>query len=138
MDCVVSPVDHKLPPVDDDVNVTEEPAQMDSVVPVTIVGAGGVGFTVTVFGADVPELHPFVITCTRNVPEVLTVMDCVVAPFDQKLLLGEDEVNTTEPPEQNVVEPLAVMVGTEGIVFTTTFTGADAAEVHPNSVWVTV
>ena len=134
MDCVFSPVDHKLPPVDDEVNVTEEPAQMDSVVPVTIVGAGGVGLTVTVLGADDPELHPFVITCTRKVPELLTVMDCVVAPFDQKLLLAEDEVSTTEPPAQNVVGPLAVMVGTAGMVFTTTFTGVDAAEVHPNRV----
>lgn len=44
--------------MDEDVRVTEEPEQIDSVVPVTIVGAGGSGFTVTVFGAEVPELHP--------------------------------------------------------------------------------
>jgi hypothetical protein len=62
MDCVFAPVDHKFPPVEEEVNVTEEPAQIDSVVPVTIVGAGGREFTVTVFGADVPELHPFEIT----------------------------------------------------------------------------
>lgn len=48
--------------MDEDVNVTEEPEQIDSVVPVTIVGAVGSGFTVTVFGAEVPELHPLVIT----------------------------------------------------------------------------
>lgn len=61
-------------------------------------------------------------------------MDCVVAPFDQKLFVAEEDVSVTEPPEQNVVGPLAVMVGTAGIVFTTTFTGADAAEVHPKTV----
>jgi len=127
-----------LPPVEEDVNVTELPAQIDSVVPVTIVGAGGKELTVTVFGAEVPELHPFEITCTRNVPEELTVIDCVVAPFDQKLLLAEEEVNTMDPPAQNVVGPLAVIVGTEGIVFTVTFTGVEVLEVHPNTVCVTV
>ena len=62
MDWVVSPVDQRFPPVDEDVNVTEDPEQMDSVVPVTIVGAEGSGFTVTIFGAEVPELHPPEIT----------------------------------------------------------------------------
>lgn len=75
IDCVNSPVDHIFPPVEEDVNVTEEPAQIDSVVPVTIVGAGGNEFTVTVLGAEVPELHPFEITCTKNVPEVFTTID---------------------------------------------------------------
>jgi hypothetical protein len=61
-------------------------------------------------------------------------MDCVVAPFDQKLLLGEDEVNVTDPPAQKVVGPPAVMVGTAGIVFTITFTGVEAGDVQPNTV----
>lgn len=65
-------------------------------------------------------------------------MDCVVAPFDQTLLVGEEEVNVTEPPAQNVVTPLAVMIGTEGIRFTVTLIGAEGAEVHPSCVWVTV
>ena len=59
-------------------------------------------------------------------------MDCVVAPLDQKLLLGDEDVNVTDPPAQNVVEPLAVIVGTAGIVLTMTFTGDEAADVHPN------
>lgn len=59
---MISPVDQRFPPVEDEVNVTEEPAQMDSVVPVTIVGVGGNEFTVTVLGAEVPEVQPFVIT----------------------------------------------------------------------------
>ena len=134
MDWVVSPVDHKLPPVEEDVSTTEDPAQIDSVVPVTIVGTGGREFTVTVCGAEEPEEHPLEITCTKNVPEVFTVIDWVVAPFDQKLLLGEEEVKVTDPPAQKVVALLAVMVGTAGIVFTITFTGADGAEVHPSRV----
>lgn len=132
MDCVVSPVDHKFPPVEEDVRTTEDPAQMDSVVPVTMVGTGGNEFTVTVCGAEVPEEHPFEITCTKNVPEAFTVIDWVVAPFDQKLLLDEEEVRVTEPPAQKVVGPLAVIVGTAGMVLTITVTGADEAEVHPS------
>jgi hypothetical protein len=61
-------------------------------------------------------------------------MDCVVAPLDQKLFVAEEDVRVTEPPAQNVVGPLAVIVGTAGIVFTITLTGADAADVHPNNV----
>lgn len=138
MDCVVSPVDQRLPPVDEEVSVTEDPSQIDSVVPVTIVGEGGNVFTVTVLGAEVPEVHPLVITWTRNVPDELTVMDCVVAPFDQRLFAGEEEVKVTVPPAQKVVGPLAVIVGTAGIVFTITFIGVDGAEVQPNCVCVTV
>ena len=134
MDCVVSPVDQMFPPVEEEVRVTEDPAQIDSVVPVTIVGVGGSEFTVTVLGAEVPELHPFVITCTRNVPDVLTVMDCVVAPLDQKLLLAEEDVKVPEPPAQNVVGPLAVMVGTAGMVLTVTVIGEEAGDVQPATV----
>lgn len=131
---MVSPVDQMLPPVEEEVRVTEDPAQIDSVVPVTIVGVGGSEFTVTVLGAEVPELHPFVITCTRNVPDVLTVMDCVVAPLDQKLLLAEEDVKVTEPPAQNVVGPLAVMVGTAGMELTVTVIGEEAGDVQPATV----
>ena len=40
-----------------------------------------------------------------------------------------DEVNVTEPPEQNVVGPLAVMVGVVGTGFTVTTTGVEV-ELH--------
>ncbi|MNE12171.1 hypothetical protein D3C80_1049540 [compost metagenome] len=53
-------------------------------------------------------------------------------------MVGEDEVNTTEPPAQNVVTPFAVIVGTAGMVFTITLIGAEAGDVHPNTVCVTV
>lgn len=61
-------------------------------------------------------------------------MDCVVAPFDQKLFVAEEDVKVTEPPAQNVVGPLAVMVGTVGSGDTVTAIGADGADVHPNTV----
>ena len=52
------------------------------------------------------------------------------------MLVGEEEVNTTEPPAQNVVTPPAVIVGTAGMVFTTTLIGAEAGDVQPRTVWV--
>ena len=42
-------------------------------------------------------------------------MLCVVAPVLHRLPVAELEVNVTEPPEQNVVEPLTVMVGMLGV-----------------------
>ena len=59
-----------------------------------------------------------------------TVIICVVAPVDQRLPLAEDDVKFTDPPAQNVVEPLGVIVGAEGVGFTVTFVAADVAE-HP-------
>ena len=48
------------------------------------------------------------------VPLVETVMDCVVSPVDQTLPLADEEVNTTDPPSQKVVELPAVIVGVAG------------------------
>ncbi len=81
--------------------------------------------------AEFPDEQPLVITSTVNDPEVETVMDCVVAPFDQRLPVADDEVNTTEPPEQNVVAPLAVIVGTAGKAVTVTLVAAEVAEHKP-------
>jgi hypothetical protein len=57
-------------------------------------------------------------------------MDCVVSPVDQVLFIGEDEVNTTEPPAQKVVGPPAVIAGVAGSGFTVTASLA-LAELHP-------
>ena len=62
-----------------------------------------------------------------------TVMLCVVSPVDHKLSVADEEVNTTESPAQNVVGPLAVMVGTEGIAFTVTVVAVELAEQKPLS-----
>jgi hypothetical protein len=57
-------------------------------------------------------------------------MDCVVAPFDHKLLLAEEDVSTTFPPEQKVVGPPAVIVGTAGTGLTVTETAEEIGDVH--------
>ena len=42
-------------------------------------------------------------------PELLTVIDCVVAPLDQRYALPALAVKVTDPPAQKIVGPLAVM-----------------------------
>ena len=138
MACVVAPVDHKLPEAADEVNVTLPPEQKVVGPPGVIVGAAGVGFTVTVVPAETGDVQPLVVWVTVYVPEVETVMDCVVAPVDHKLPEAADEVSTTLPPEQNVVGPPGVMVGADGIGFTVTVTPAEAGDVQPLVVCVTV
>jgi hypothetical protein len=44
------------------------------------------------------------------------------------------DVNTTDPPAQNVVVPPAVIVGVAGVGFTNTSVEAEAGDVHPNNV----
>lgn len=53
---------------------------------------------------------------------------CVVSPVDQTLFMAEDEVKTTELPEQNVVGPPAVIVGVVGIGLTVTTVAVDEPE----------
>ena len=57
-------------------------------------------------------------------PEVVTVILCVVAPLLHVLFVADEDISVTLPPVQNVVGPLAVMVGMVG-GFTVTTTGAD-------------
>jgi hypothetical protein len=66
-----------------DVSVTEPPAQKVVGPPALMVGVDGIGLMVTVVTADV-ALQPFPSdTVTLNEPEVVTLIDCVVAPVDQ-------------------------------------------------------
>jgi hypothetical protein len=53
------------------------------------------------------------------------VIDCVVAPFDQRFPVAEDEVNVTLSPSQNVVAPDAEMVGVAGPEVIDTTVAAD-------------
>ena len=41
-------------------------------------------------------------------------MDCVDGPLDHELLLTLEEVSVTDPPEQKVVGPLAVILAVTG------------------------
>jgi hypothetical protein len=130
IDCVVDPSDQVFPVALEDVNTTDPPAQKVKGPPAEIVGVASNGFTVTVVGADVAEHVPFD-TVTEYVPEVETVIDCVVAPVDQVFPVALEDVNTTDPPAQNVVGPPAVIIGVAGTGFTVTVVGADAAEHVP-------
>jgi hypothetical protein len=59
MDCAVAPFDQVFPAAEDEVKVTEPPAQKVVGPPAVIVGVAGSGFTVTVVAADVDEQDPF-------------------------------------------------------------------------------
>ncbi len=55
----------------------------------------------------------------------------MLAPLDQVLPVGLEEVNTTEPPAQNVVALPAVTVGVVGKGLTVTTVGAEFAVQFP-------
>ena len=59
------------------------------------------------------------------------MIDCVVAPFDQRFPVADEEVSTTFPPAQKVVEPEGVIVGVAGTAFTVTVVAAEFPEAHP-------
>ena len=99
-------------------------------------GAAGVEVTVTTTLADVALQAPEV-TVTERVPELLTVIDCVVAPFDHTLPVELLELRVTLPPGQNESGPLALIVGVGMEVETVTATAEDVAEV-PDLVTLTV
>ena len=53
-------------------------------------------------------------------------MDCVMDPFDQRYEADSGAVNSTDPPEQNVVDPEAAIAALEGGVFTVTINASEA------------
>jgi hypothetical protein len=59
-------------------------------------------------------------------PLALTLIDCVVAPVDQRYDAPLDAVSVTLPPAQNVVGPPAVMLAV-GFAFIVTTVGDDVA-----------
>ena len=84
----------------------------------------GLGLTVTIMFDDIDEQVPFE-TDTLYEPPLKIVTDFVVALLDQVLPFTEDDVKTTEPPWQNVVDPTAVIVGVAGFGLIVTTFGAD-------------
>src|SRR6185436_18527608 len=120
----------------DAVSVTLLPAQ-NVVGPPAVIVALGSAFTVTVVGAEV-ALQPLAsVTVTLYEPLALTLMDCVVAPFDQRYELALEAVSVTLPPAQKVVGPPAVIVAV-GSAFTVTVVGAEVALQPLASVTVTL
>jgi archaellum component FlaF (FlaF/FlaG flagellin family) len=123
IDCVVSPVDQRFPDVAEDVRVMLLPAQNDDGPLMT--GVAGSGFAVTEKAADV-AWQPFAsVTVTVKEPAADTVIDCVVAPVDQRLPVVADEVRVMLLPAQNADGPL--IVGVAGAGFAVTVNGADVA-----------
>lgn len=60
------------------------------------------------------------------------MIDCVVAPVDQVFPVAADEVKVTDPPAQNVVGPLDVIVGVVGSGFAVTVIGEDTTPHKPD------
>ena len=57
-------------------------------------------------------------------PLLLTTIDCVVAPFDQRYVKPAGAVSVTLWPGQRFVDPLGVMTGTAGNGLTVTTVAA--------------
>ena len=92
---------------------------------------------VTVMELDASGGQTPTVFVTEYVPPLVTVMEGVVAPFDQVFPVADDEVRVTEPPAQNVVGPFAAAV-TTGSAFTVTGIAAEVAVQPLASVTVTV
>ena len=114
---MVAPLDQVLPVALEEVSTTEPPAQKVVEPPAVTVGVVGTEFTVTTVGAELAAQFPLE-TVTEYDPLCETVMDCVVAPLDQVFPVALDDVSTTEPPVQKVVDPPAVTVGVAGTELT--------------------
>jgi hypothetical protein len=71
------------------------------------------------------------VTRTQYEPEVVTEIEEVVAPVDQRELVPAEGVSVTLPPEQKVVDPLGVIVGFVGSGLTVTTVVSDCGDVHP-------
>jgi hypothetical protein len=82
----------------------------------------------TIVSVDGNESQSPAFTETQYEPASDTVIDRVVAPFDQRLPVAEDDVNVTLPPWQNAVSPEAETVGVVGNGFTVTVVAAETAE----------
>jgi hypothetical protein len=130
MDCVVAPLDQVFPVALEEVKTTEPPEQKVVALPAVTVGVGGKGLTVTTVAAEFALQFPLE-TETEYDPLCETVMDCIVAPLDQVFPVALEEVNTTEPPAQNVVELPAVTVGVAGKGLTVTTVAAEFALQFP-------
>lgn len=112
--CVTADVDQTLPEACEDVKSTEPPAQNVVGPFAETTGAVGAGLTVTSIGADVAEQPLPSVYVTLYVPLVVTVIACDTADVDQTLPDACEDVKSTEPPAQNVVGPLGVIVGELG------------------------
>jgi hypothetical protein len=99
-----------------------------------IVGADGVGFTVTATALETAEEHPFATTYPLIVPLLRTTMlETLAAPVLQFMPVPVLEVMRRLSPEQNVVAVEAVSVGVAGMELTNTEIGFDTVDVQPKA-----
>jgi hypothetical protein len=139
IDCVVAPELQVLPVALLDVSTTLSPEQNVVGPLAVIVGVAGVGFTVTTTGAEVAVHAKIFERITLYVPLVRTVIDCVSSPLGFHWFPnGAELVSTTLSPAQNVVGPLAVIVGVGGTGLMVTVTGADVSDTQKPSTTTTV
>jgi hypothetical protein len=117
--CVVAVVLHTLPVAALDVSTTLPPGQKVSGPDAEIEGVDGIGLTVMVTAADGGLVHAPAVCVTVIVPELYTVILCVVAPVLHVLPVVALDVSTTLSPRQKVSGP-PVMVGADGALFAPT------------------
>jgi hypothetical protein len=91
---------------------------------------------VTTSGVDAAEQPEAFVAVTVNVPTAVTVIDCVVAPVDQRFPVADDEVRVMFLPGHIVVGPL--MVGVTAPAAGPTTKEADVAKQPVAFVTVTV
>jgi hypothetical protein len=113
IDCVVAPVDQRFPVAEDEVRVTVLPAQTNEFPPL-IVGVATAALAVTANGAELAEQPAVFVTVTVYDPAAETVIDCVVAPVDQRFPVAEDDVRVTVVPGQKLGGPLMVGMAWDG------------------------
>ena len=116
MVCVVAPVDQRLPVAADEVRVMVVPGQNDD--GPLMVGVAAAGFAVTRNGAELVEQPLASLTVTLYEPAVETVIDCVVAPVDQRLPVGEEELSVIGTPGQKAGGPVITGCGGAGLMVT--------------------
>jgi hypothetical protein len=92
-----------------------------------VIARAATGFEVTTNAAELAE-QPFAsVTVTLYEPATDTVIDCVVAPVDQRFPVTDDEVSVTVLPVQTSELP-PLIVGVAGSGFEVTAKGAELAE----------
>jgi hypothetical protein len=134
---VVAPFDQRYPLACDDVSVRTVPGQTFSVPLAVTVGTAGAAFASTTTGVEVPEQLPPPVVTVKD-PEVDTVIDCVVAPFDHWYDEAVLQDNVTLLPGQNAVGPDVVTTGAVPVPAFVTTAAAEVAFVPDEFVTRTV
>jgi len=110
---------YEVAPVATTESVVEVPAMIVADAGCVVIVSAATGFEVTTNGAEVAEQPLAFVTVTVYDPAVETVIDCVVAPVDQRFPIAEDDVSVTVLPVQTrELPPLIVGVATAGLAVT--------------------